>query len=141
MGLFRNAGKLLDIAKDVTSIIDEAVVDKDKVVEVKAKLAEFNHELDLAAQEAYKAELQAPMDFRTIQRPLWSFICAISFAIQIVSFVTSYMVKLFNPAISMEPLIFPLPINAILIAVVTFYFGGRMIDKKNGNKFSEKWGL
>jgi len=134
MGLFKSIGNISEAIKNVTDIIDEAVVDKDKLIEIKAKLAELENEIIKSAQETYRAELNAPMDFRTVQRPLWSFICACCFTIEVISFVISYFMKYLGVPNVIEPMIFPLPINAVITAVVMFYFGGRIIDKNNLSK-------
>jgi hypothetical protein len=142
VGIFN---KVVDLAKQGADIAKEAIVDKDKLVDLKAKLQELVEEANKAdiesARSMYTAETQDTNKFRSLQRPLWSFICLFGFLLQVGSIVVAWMLQLFGkqPTIT---LVYPLPVNAIIISVVTFYFGGRYFERQNvTNKFFEKWGI
>ena len=135
-------GKLLGIAKTGGQLLDKTTVDKDTLIQAKTKFKEMEHLVSMAAHEDYRKELEAPLNFRTVQRPLWSFICVHMFALECLSFIVSYAFKMIpGMTFVMEPLVFPLPINGIIMTVVMFYFGGRMFDKQNTSRFSQKWGI
>ena len=135
-------GKILGLAKGGTEILNQTTVDKDALIQVKQKLAEMEHLANMASYTSYIEELKAPKDFRTIQRPLWSFICVCGFALEFLTFVGSYIAGMIPKlGFKMEPLVYPMPINIIIMAVVAFYFGGRVLDKGTSNKFFEKWGV
>ena len=151
MGLFKRDKPswrevLHDGIKEVTDIADEAVVDKDKVVQLKGKLKEIelaalNGARELASKEL--EELKGPVInfIRAVQRPMWSTVACIAFAFEVFTYLAPTVWVLFGRDLSLS---FPDPpqfINMIILAIVMFYFGSRFMEKQTKNKFFEKWGI
>ena len=132
--------------KEGTDIADQAVVDKDKLIELKGKfkeieLAMLNGARELASKEM--EELKGPVInfIRAVQRPMWSTIACLAFAFEVFVYLAPTMWILLGHEFAASLPTPPQFINMIVMAIVLFYFGSRFMEKSNKNKFFEKWGL
>ena len=142
MGLFKVIDNGISLAKEGVKLASEATVDKDKLLDLKQRLEELESEGQASARTMAVAELSDPNKLRSLQRPLWSMICLSAFALQVLSIVAQWFVHIIGSTKEVVTLVFPLPVNAVILAVVTFYFGGRLLERQNTtNKFFEKWGV
>ena len=127
---------IVEAANKGLGILDSAVTDKNKVLEVKQVFEELKQEAELAARTMYETELseiKGPVInfIRALPRP---FIAMAATGIWIFSVISTVSDKIND---------FPIdPFSAgIIMAVVSFYFITRHAEKKERTKFFEKWGL
>ena len=126
----RNAKSTIDKVVDGgIAIAKEAITDKDKFMEIKLQFEQLRTEAMKSARSMYEVELQnlnGPfINFvRAMVRPLWA-----SVACGIWSFAAfTHVWAWWKPEITTLDL--PWTIYAVIMQVVTFYFGGRMLEKR-----------
>lgn len=117
-------------------IIEEATIDKDKLIEYKAKLeelrlAETENARNLAIEEMKIDSGKAINLMRALPRPLWAILSALIFSFASFTYIYSWWLKAMK-GINVEPITLPWMLFAIIAQVVTFYFGARLLEKKNG---------
>jgi hypothetical protein len=129
-------------------IIEEAAIDKDKLIEYKAKLeelriAETENARNLAIEEMKIDSGKTINLMRALPRPLWAILSALIFSFASFTYIYSWWLKAMK-GINVEPITLPWMLFAIIAQVVTFYFGARFFEKKNGTtggaSFIEKLG-
>ena len=145
MGIFKIGKQIKEIADKGLDLADQAIVDKDKIAELKGHLEELKYKADEAARRMYETELtqiKGPfINFlRAIVRPFWGIMTGFIFGFECFTIIFGWWMY-YQKHIEIEPLVLPGPVHVIITIVCGFYFGGRVYEKVTGNKFFEKWGI
>ena len=69
---------------------------------------------------------------RAFPRPFWAIISALIFGFSAFTYVYSWWLQALH-VINVAPIALPWMLFAIIAQVVTFYFGSRFFEKKNGS--------
>ena len=133
MGLIkriRSAKSTIDsIVDGGIDIAKEAITDKDEFMKVKLQFEQLRSKAMEGARHMYEVELQnlngPVINFvRAIVRPLWAGVACAVWSFSAFTYVWAW----WEPEITTLDL--PWTIYAVIMQVVTFYFGGRMLEKR-----------
>ena len=136
-----------EAAKSLGDVAKEATVDKDKVLAIKGDIEKLKLDNDQAARDMYAVEMEelkgpAINFIRAMVRPLWGIIGALAFGFECFTIIYNWLIHLKRfEGDEIEILQYPQAVHAILMIIAGFYFGSRLLEKRQKNKLNEKWGL
>jgi len=154
MGFFKKLGLASKLgeglgkaAESLGEMGKEAVVDKDKVLQLQADIEALGFQADAQARQMYEVELKesngpAINFIRAIVRPLWGIIGALAFGFECFTIIFNWTVHLERFAGQPIPrLAYPDAVHVLLITIAGFYFGSRLLKERADGKLKEKWGI